>query len=120
MKTILNDDYDLPSTNEHGNVLVWVMSEEDGEEVEHATGIVILDGPAWARVLELYDPEYHGVPDTLPTGLYVFDMTVVYHADRYGEAEDVEGHVHRYVRVASPSRQRLIESAFEEFLGVLA
>lgn len=120
MKTILNDDYELPSATEHGNVLVWVMSEEDGEEVEHPTGIVILDGPGWARVLDLYDPEYHGVPDVLPTGLYVFDMTVVFEADRFGEAENVQGHVHRYVRVSAPSRQRLLESSFEDFVGVLA
>lgn len=120
MKTLFDDDYELPVNTKHANALVWVLGVEDEDETEHPTGLVILDGPAWVRTVELFDPTYRGVPDTLVPGLYVFDVTCEHEVDRYGEEENVEVLVHRTMRVAVPSRQRLVDAPFEDFLGVVS
>jgi hypothetical protein len=121
MASLLDDNLILPAKHHRGNVLMWIIEEDALAEDElGGRGLTLLDGPAWARFLETYDPEFSGLPDDLAGGLYVMEISVSYDTNRYGDEENVVAHVHRWRRLPAPTRQRLIESPFEDFLGVSA
>lgn len=110
---LFHDEDALPPEGVMANMLVWITEDEDGSGGFFP---VVLDGAAWVRTIELFEPDFRGFPDVMPEGLYVLEVDVLHQVDSVGDIDDVVIRVHRVKRLPAPTRERLIASPFDDFL----
>ncbi len=94
-------------------MLAWISNDPGGESFFP----VVLDGPAWVRRVEVFEPTYEGFPEVMNDGLYVLEIDVRHTTDAKGRADEVVVRVHRVKRLYAPSRTQLAEALFDDFVA---